>query len=267
MEGRRLRDDGISVGRLPTGVRNDITDVPGVRVGHVTLTADTTGDTDVCTGVTAILPHLGNWYEDKVPATCTVINGYGKTTGLVQLSELGVLESPILLTNTFSVPAATEGALQYMLEHMRPQSALASVNVVVGECNDSYLNDMTAMAVLPEHAELAIERAKADAPVTEGSVGAGTGMRCFGWKGGIGSSSRVLHCRGVERQIGVLSLCNFGDPADLTILGLPIGMKIRPETMTRDQTAPSLWSLPPTFHWTPGSLDASVDAYRLRLRG
>jgi D-aminopeptidase len=230
-EGRRLRDDGIPIGRMQTGVRNDITDVPGVRVGHVTLTADTTGDSDICTGVTAILPHLGNWYADKVPTASYVINGYGKTTGLVQVQELGVLESPILLTNTFSVPAVTEGALQYMLEHMRPTSTLSSINVVAGECNDSYLNDMSAMAILPDHAELAIERAKADAPVTEGSVGAGTGMRCFGWKGGIGSSSRVLQCRGVERQIGVLSLCNFGDPADLTILGLPVGMKLRPETM------------------------------------
>lgn len=226
MERGRLREFGIAVGTLETGARNAITDVPGVRVGHVTLSAAAGYDASVCTGVTAILANDGDLFQQKLPAASHVINGFGKTAGLVQLDELGQMEAPILLTNTFSVGAVLEGGLRYMLA--RDESLgdrQPSPNVVVGECNDGYLNDMRGLHVRPSHAVQAIENADSGS-VAEGAVGAGTGMRCCGWKGGIGSSSRRIP--GSPHQIGVLVLSNFGAPEDLVVLGVPVGRRLRP---------------------------------------
>lgn len=222
MARKRLRDYGLEVGVLPAGKENAITDVEGIVVGHCTL-RDGEG---VCTGVTAILPHPGNLFREKVPAAVHIINGYGKTAGLVQVEELGSIESPILLTNTFSVPAVTEGALQYLMERDAGIGEEAgSVNVVVAECNDSYLNDMRGLNVRPEHAREALRRA-VSGPVEEGSVGAGTGMVCFEWKGGIGTSSRRIPVGGDRYHIGVLVLANFGQMEDFHLLGVPVGRQL-----------------------------------------
>ncbi|MGB0089960.1 MAG: P1 family peptidase, partial [Planifilum fulgidum] len=223
MARKRLRDYGLGAGVLPTGKENAITDVEGVWVGHCTLWQ---GE-EVRTGVTAILPHPGNLFREKVPAAVHVINGFGKTAGLVQVEELGTLESPILLTNTFSVPAVTEGALQYLMERDAGiGEGAGSVNVVVAECNDSYLNDMRGLHVRPEHAREALRRARGG-PVEEGCVGAGTGMVCFGWKGGIGTSSRRISAGGDPYHIGVLVLSNFGKREDFHLLGVPVGRRLK----------------------------------------
>lgn len=224
---KRVRDYGLTVGELPTGKWNSLTDVPGVAVGHVTLRDGKTDETAVCTGVTAILPHSGNLFREKVAAAACVINGFGKTTGLVQVNELGLIESPLMLTNTFSVPPVTEGVLMHMMLKDKGIGADAgSLNVVVGECNDSRLNDMRGLHVRPEHAVQAIKAAQADVAVVEGAVGAGTGMVCFGWKGGIGSASRQIQIGQIAHHIGVLVLSNFGAREDLTILGYPVGRRL-----------------------------------------
>jgi D-aminopeptidase len=209
----KIRDAGIVIGSLPTGRKNCITDVPGVKVGHVTLDYPIAeaGEEYACTGVTAILPHGGNLFKEKVTAANYVLNGFGKTTGLVQVTELGVIESPIMLTNTFGVPAVTQGTLQYMLEN-NPEigDTTGTINIVVGECNDSYLNSIRKFPVQAEHAIEAIKKA-ANEVVEEGAVGAGKGMVCFGYKGGIGSSSRILQSENEEQYtIGCLVLTNFG---------------------------------------------------------
>lgn len=227
-----LRDFGLVVGQMDPGYQNHISDVPGVSVGHVTLhcTVDGNLSPDVCTGVTAIVPHQGDWYMEKCVAAAEIINGFGKTTGLVQLEELGQLESPILLTNTFGVPAATQGALAHMLRNNEGiGDELGSLNVVVGECNDSYLNDMRGMHVTPSHTMKAIEQAIRQTSLEQGVVGGGTGMRCFGWKGGIGSSSRRLAVNDQTYHIGVLVQSNFGRSDDLTILGAPVGRYFSPQ--------------------------------------
>jgi D-aminopeptidase len=203
----KVRNIGVIIGTLSPGMNNCITDVKGVKVGHVTLDYPI-DDTDyACTGVTAILPHEGNMFQEKVTAASYVINGFGKTTGLVQLNELGVLESPIMLTNTFGVPAVTQGTLEYMLEQ-NPEigDTTGTVNVVVGECNDSFLNSIRHFPVKPEHAIEAIMKAT-DETADEGAVGAGKGMVCFGYKGGIGSSSRIIS---KNYTVGCLVLSNFG---------------------------------------------------------
>ncbi|SDI43885.1 P1 family peptidase [Natribacillus halophilus] len=185
---------------------NALTDVPGVKVGHKTLIEGSS----VRTGVTAILPHGGNLFQEKVIGAAHVINGFGKTTGLVQLEELGVIESPIMLTNTFSVPAVTEGVLQHLFSRNEDIGVeTGTVNTIVGECNDGYLNDIRGLRVRADDAIDAIESAGTD--VAEGSVGAGTGMSCFGYKGGIGTSSRVVG----DYTVGVLVLSNFGQKEDL----------------------------------------------------
>lgn len=204
----KVRELGMKIGSLPTGVKNCITDVEGVMVGHVTLDypLDETGTEYACTGVTAILPHNGNLFQEKVTAASYVINGFGKSTGLVQLNELGVLESPIMLTNTFGVPAVTQGTLQYMLEQ-NPEigDTTGTINVVVGECNDSSLNSIRLFPVKPEHALEAIQKASPE-KAEEGAIGAGKGMVCFGYKGGIGTSSRKVQ----DYTVGSLVLSNFG---------------------------------------------------------
>ncbi|MEH7747648.1 P1 family peptidase [Neobacillus drentensis] len=209
----KVREKGIIVGNLPTGRKNCITDVADVMVGHVTLDypLDESRETYACTGVTSILPHKGNLFKEKVTAASYVINGFGKTTGLVQLNELGVLESPILLTNTFAVPPVTQGVLQFMLEENHEiGETTGTINIVVGECNDSYLNSIRLFPVKPEHAIEAIKNASEEQAI-EGAVGAGKGMVCFGYKGGIGSSSRIVE----EYTVGCLVLSNFGKKEEL----------------------------------------------------
>jgi D-aminopeptidase len=215
---RRLRELGFTVGRFPTGAANALVDVPGVLVGHRTLTEDDR----LRTGVTAILPHAGNLYTDKVPGACHVINGYGKATGLTQLAELGTVESPLLLTNTLSVGPVWEGGLRHLLE-LNPEAAIDrdTVNVIVGECFDGWLSDARALAVRPEHALEAIAQAGGD-EVREGAVGAGTGTTCFGYKSGVGTSSR----RAGEQVLGCLGVSNYGARRDLHLL---VGPRAAPE--------------------------------------
>jgi D-aminopeptidase len=210
----RLREFGLTVGIYPPGPLNAITDVAGVRVGQVTLIQGT----DVRTGVTAVLPHPGNIFRDKVPAGISVANGFGKLTGSTQVEELGFLETPIVLTNTLSVPAAAQALLDYTLG--RPgNERVRSVNPVVGETNDGWLNDIRGRHVTREHVLEAI-RGAASGAVEEGSVGAGTGTTCFGYKGGIGTASRVLPDSAGGYTLGVLVQTNFGGV--LRIVDLPL---------------------------------------------
>lgn len=202
--------------KMSKGKRNSIADVPGVTVGHVTLDEKINEEESICTGVTAILPHAGNWFEQKVPAASFVLNGFGKTAGLVQVDELGVLESPIMLTNTFSVAAVLQGTMDYMLsENPAIGDSTSSLNLLIGECNDSYLNSMRRMAVKPFHAAEAIRTASPD--FAQGAVGAGRGMICYGVKGGIGSSSRIVECGHEQFKAGALVLTNFGRKEEIAI--------------------------------------------------
>ena len=207
---------GFRVGHLPHGERNKISDVPGVTVGHCTL-----ADGDIQTGVTALLPHPGDVFHDKVLAACHVINGFGKTTGLVQIDELGTLEIPILFTNTLSVGTVETALVKYMLER-NPDicETTGSVNPVVCECNDSGLNDIRGLHVTEAHVAAALADCKAD--FAEGAVGAGRGMRCHGLKGGIGSASRLVELDGKSYTIGALVLSNHATFDDLIVAGTPI---------------------------------------------
>ena len=216
----RLRELGLAVGRLSPGRWNAITDVPGVMVGHKTLIE---GDS-VRTGVTVILPHSGNIFRHKVPAAIYVANGFGKLVGYTQVRELGELETPIALTNTLSVWDVAIGLTEYVLG-LPGNEAVRSVNPVVGETNDGYLNDIRGRHVRPEHVLEAIRSATAG-PVAEGVVGAGTGTVCFGFKGGIGTSSRRLTERQGGHTVGVLVQTNFG--GRLTVLGRPVWRMLRP---------------------------------------
>ncbi len=222
----RWRDLGIAVGVLEPGRWNAITDVAGVAVGHVTLGPETGFGDAVCTGVTAVLPQGADLPGRKLRAACHVINGFGKTAGLVQLAELGEVEGLILLTNTFSVGAVLEGGLRHLMQRdARVGDDLPTPNLVVGECNDGYLNDLRLLSVRPEHAEAAIAAARGGR-VAEGAVGAGKGMVSFGWKGGIGTSSRRVPES--EFSVGVLVQANFGAARDLTVLGVPVGRHLKP---------------------------------------
>lgn len=189
---------------MKKGNRNKITDVKGVRVGHTTIAAG-----NVQTGVTVILPTKGDIFREKLTASCHVINGFGKTSGLIQLEELGVLESPIALTNTLSVGTVQQALVRYMLQdHPEIGTTSGTVNVVIGECNDGYLNDIRACSIQESNVYEAIADARKDFAL--GAVGAGRGMSCFEMKGGIGSASRVLELNGEEYTVGLLVLSNFG---------------------------------------------------------
>ena len=214
----RAREAGIEIGIVPTGPLNAITDVEGVRVGHVTLIE---GEA-IRTGVTAILAHGGNLYQDKVPAGFAVANGFGKFAGSTQIEELGEIETPILLTNTLNVPEAAAGIVEWTLRQPGNEEA-RSINFVVGETNDGYLNDIRARRVTRDHAVAAIDAAR-DGPVAEGSVGAGTGTIAFDWKGGIGTSSRRLPASLGGWTVGVLVQSNYGGV--LTIAGVPVGQAL-----------------------------------------
>jgi len=215
----RARDHGIEIGVLHPGSLNSITDVPGVSVGHATLIQDE----HMRTGVTAILPHSDNLFQEKVPAAVYVGNGFGKLAGSTQVEELGVLETPIVLTNTLSVPSAMNAVISYTLG-LPGNENVRSVNALVGETNDGYLNDIRGRHIREEHVLQAIRDAKAGS-VPEGSVGAGTGTVCFGYKGGIGTSSRVLPDKVGGYTIGVLVQSNFGGV--LKIDGVPIGKAMK----------------------------------------
>ena len=214
----RARDAGVVVGILPTGALNAITDVAGVRVGHTTVVE---GDS-VRTGVTAIVPHGGSVFREKVPAAIVVGNGFGKLLGVTQVRELGEIETPILLTCTLCVWRAADAMVAWLLERDGLED-VRSINPVVGETNDGYLNDIRARPIRPEHVAHALESA-AGGPVAEGSVGAGTGTVAFGWKGGIGTSSRVLPGSLGGWTVGVLVQSNFGGV--LTINGAPVGREL-----------------------------------------
>jgi len=209
----RARELGLAVGVLPPGPLNAITDVAGVKVGQVTLNEGQ----DVRTGVTAVLPHGGNVFQDKVPAGISVANGYGKLTGVTQVQELGTLETPVVLTNTLSVPTAAEALVDYTLG-LPGNETVASVNPVVGETNDGWLNDIRGRHVTKAHVLEAV-RSASEGPVAEGVVGAGTGTTCFDYKGGIGTSSRRLPESRGGYTVGVLVQTNFGGV--LTIRGVP----------------------------------------------
>jgi len=214
----RARDLGIRPGVLPPGKLNAITDVAGVRVGHTTLIE---GDS-IRTGVTAIVPHSGNLFQQKVPGAVFIANAFGKLAGSTQVEELGNIETPIVLTNTLSVAEGIAGVVEYTLAQPGNEKAV-SVNAVVGETNDSRLNDIRGRHVKPQHVVRTIREAR-EGPVEEGNVGAGTGTVCFGYKGGIGTSSRVLPASQGGYTIGVLVQTNYG--GILSILGIPIGQNL-----------------------------------------
>jgi D-aminopeptidase len=214
----RAQDLGLKVGILPTGPLDAITDVSGVRVGHTTIIR---GD-NIRTGVTAVLPHPGNLYREKVPGAIFVGNGFGKLTGSTQVEELGDIETPILLTSTTSVPLVADALITYMLALPGNEDVL-SINPVVGETNDGYLSDIRGRHITPDDVFAAIKNAK-DGPVEEGAVGAGTGTVAFGWKGGIGTSSRHLPANLGGYTVGILVQTNFGGV--LTIAGAPVGQEL-----------------------------------------
>ncbi|HYX47639.1 MAG TPA: P1 family peptidase, partial [Sphingomicrobium sp.] len=214
----RARDAGIIIGILPTGPLNAITDVAGLKVGQVTLIEGA----NIRTGVTAILPHGGNLYQDKVPAGFSVGNAYGKFMGSTQIRELGEIETPILLTNTLNVPEAAAGIIEWTLRQPGNED-VRSVNAVVGETNDGTLNDIRARRVHSSDAVAAIEAARIG-PVQEGAVGAGTGTIAFSWKGGIGTSSRKLPANLGGWTVGVLVQTNYGGV--LQVAGVPVGQAL-----------------------------------------
>ncbi len=224
----RARDLGIVVGTASPGPLNAITDVPGVRVGHATVSR---GDS-IRTGVTVIFPHDGNPFESRVPAAAVVGNGFGKFVGSTQLMELGELETPIALTCTLCTWRVAEGVAKWMLTQPR-MGNVRSINPVVGETNDGWaLNDIRSLPVADSDVVRALTAAAGGA-VREGAVGAGTGTVAFGWKGGIGTSSRVVARGGYT--VGVLVQSNFGDWADLVIQGIPVGRELGRSGVTPDR--------------------------------
>ncbi len=226
-----MREFGIEPGIMKPGSLNAITDVPGVKVGHKTLLESGV----MCTGVTVILPHGGNIFQEKVPAAVFVGNGFGKLMGTTQIEELGYLESPIVLTNTLNVPKVADAVLDYLLK-LPGNENIRSANPVVGETNDGYLNNIRARYVEAKHVVEAIETA-VEGPVEEGSVGAGTGTICFGYKGGIGTSSRVMGGALKDYTVGVLVQTNFG--GDLKVDGYPVGEYYRKQRTKQTPEPPS----------------------------
>lgn len=216
---KRARDLGIKIGVFETGELNAITDVKGVTIGHKTLIQ---GE-NIRTGVTAIIPHQKNLYQYKVPAAIYIGNGFGKLTGYSQVKELGNIETPIILTNTLNVPVAAETLISYTL-NQKENHEVRSVNAVVGETNDGYLNDIRGRHLKEKDVFEAIENAK-EGPVAEGNVGAGTGTVCFGFKGGIGTSSRKIPEALGGYTVGVLVQTNFGGV--LEINGVPVGQELK----------------------------------------
>ena len=226
---KRIRDAGVIVGELPCGQRNKITDVPGVTVGHCTIDSE-----NHHTGVTVVMPCRQNIFANKLLAAGYVWNGFGKTAGLVQIQELGTLETPIALTNTLNVGLMQDALVEYMVRRCREDGVtMKSINPVVGECNDSRLNDICERAVQEEHLMQAIQSAGEDFPL--GAVGAGRGTICHGLKGGIGSASRVIELDGKAYTLGLLVQSNHGRMSDLTIAGRNIGREIAEQIKAREE--------------------------------
>jgi len=228
----RARDCGIIIGSLPTGAHNAITDVPGVKVGHSTLIEGegplVPGVGPVRTGVTAIWPHSGDLFYEKVAACVHTINGFGEVTNADQVHEMGVIEGPILITNTMNVPRVADYAIDWALDRY-PQMGVTDwgISPLVSETSDLYLNDIRGRHVSREHVFAAIDGATAG-PVEEGSVGGGTGMSCLGFKGGIGTASRIVEIGDRRFAVGVLVQSNFGRRGDLRIGGAPVGRELLP---------------------------------------
>ena len=248
-------------GILPTGAQNDICDVSGVLVGHATLVSGAAGPLEpgrgpVRTGVTAILPHGGNLFMEKVPAGLFVLNGFGKSTGLAQLQELGTLETPILLTNTLSAFRAADAMVSVMVEQ-NPAIGVTTgtVNPVVGECNDGYLNDIQGRHVGEAHVRAALAAA-VGGQVQQGAVGAGTGTMCFGFKGGIGSASRAAG----GYVVGALVQANFGRRGDLMVAGVPVGQRLMEYP---GEEGPEPEDVPPGSIMVVLATDAPLDARQL----
>ena len=242
------------IGNLPPGPRNAITDVAGVTVGHCTLDAN-----EVQTGVTVVRPHAGDLFRDRVPAAAVVLNGFGKSVGLVQVEELGLLETPIALTNTFSVAAVAMAQIrQCIAANPETGRSLPTVNPLVLECNDGFLNDIQRMAVTEQHYLQAC--AQAGLEVEEGSVGAGRGMSSFGLKGGIGSASRRVALAGQrEYVVGALVLANFGKLAQLVMAGQALGARLATQLAEPAASAPEKGSIIMLI-----ATDAPLDARQLR---
>ena len=216
------KESGIKIGRGTPGKRNLITDVPGVKVGHVTVR----DGADINTGVTAILPHEGNIFQDKVMAASCIINGFGKTMGLVQVEELGTIETPIVMTNTLSIGTAANALIKYMLQQNEDIGVkTGTVNPLVCECNDGVLNDIRGLHVTEDHVFQAL--ANCGEEFEEGVVGSGTGMCCLGLKGGIGSASRIVKLDDQEYTVGALVMSNFGGAGRLMIEGRHMGQEIK----------------------------------------
>ena len=225
----RLRDLGVAVGRLPAGPLNAITDVPGVRVGHRTVSWGGPelphGSGPARTGVTAIFPHGGGLWHGRVVAGAHAANGVGELIGISAVREWGLIETPILLTNSQSAGVVYDATVRWIMDH-QPEAGLEdAVMPVVGECDDGFLNDLRGMHVKEEHVRAALDGATAG-PVAEGCVGAGTGMSCFDFKAGIGTSSRIVSAHGRDWTVGVLALTNFGVRHRLSVDGVPVGREI-----------------------------------------
>jgi D-aminopeptidase len=214
----RASDLGLKIGVLPVGPLDTITDVTGVEVGHTTINRGN----EVHTGVTAVLPHCGNLYQEKVPGAVFVGNGFGKLAGFTQVEELGEIETPILLTSTLSVPRVADAVISYMLA-LPGNEDVRSINPLVGETNDGYLSDIRGRHITADDVVASIKNTKGG-PVEEGAVGAGTGTVAFGWKGGIGTASRHLPAKLGGYTVGVLVQTNFGGA--LTIAGVPVGQEL-----------------------------------------
>jgi len=247
----RAREAGVVTGILPAGPLNAITDVAGVMVGHATLIV---GE-DIRTGVTVVLPHPGNVFRDKVPAAIFVTNGFGKLTGVTQVEELGTLETPIALTGTLSTWKVADALAEWVLR-LPGNGEVLSVNPVVGECNDGDLSDIRKRPVGREQLLAALNAATSGA-VAEGCVGAGTGTRCLGWKGGIGTASRKLPPSLGGWTVGVLVQTNFGGL--LTVAGVPVGVELGRYAFKDELAAPERGSCMVVI-----ATDAPLDAHQLR---
>lgn len=253
----RSSDLGLKVGILPAGPANAITDVAGVRVGQITIIR---GE-NIRTGVTAVVPHGGNLYQEKVPGAVFVGNGFGKLTGSTQIEEMGDIETPVLLTSTTSVPRVADALISYVLSVPGNEHVL-SVNPIVGETNDGYLNDIRGRHITPEDVFTAIRNANAG-PVEEGAVGAGTGTVAFGWKGGIGTSSRRLPASLGGYTVGVLVQTNFG--GILTIAGAPVGRELGQYYLRQElEQAGSARNTPDGSCMIVVATDAPMDARNLK---
>ena len=229
MNQKRIADYGINIGKMERGKRNKITDVKGVKVGHCTIDTD-----EHKTGCSVIIPGTQNPYINRPVCSTFVINGFGKTTGLVQIEELGELESPIVLTNTLNVGLMQDALIDYMTDKCEEEGVeLTSFNPVVAECNDSYLNNIVERAVKKEHLLTAFENATED--FAEGDVGAGKGMSCYQLKGGIGSASRLIEYDTKSFTLGVLVLTNHGLLEDLIINGQKMGEAIKKEVALSEE--------------------------------